>query len=124
MKLKDILNILNNENIVIDFLGYNETEKIIQRIQNNPKLIEQIEMIDDMFWEEAKTQGLLMYSDWIKNSAFQEPFGERLIAKHQSYSTNPKEIKKKKNMPALVYEEERIELPNGEMPKVFKKRIK
>lgn len=71
MKLIRILKILRNEAITIDYLGYNETEDIISIIKKNPNLIEKIEQIPNVFWEEAKQNGLLLYSSviWAKRNS-------------------------------------------------------
>lgn len=64
MKLSDILKILRDETITIDYLGMKEGEKLIKEIIETPHLVSEIENIPDRFWEEAKQSGLLFYSDY------------------------------------------------------------
>ena len=64
MKLIEILKILRDEAITIDFLGDNKNGKIINTITQNPQLVSDIERIPDNFWEESKQKGLLLYEDY------------------------------------------------------------
>ena len=64
MKIEDIIKILEDKNITIEYLE-EKRQNLIKEILAKPQLIEEIEKISDDFWERAKKTGLLFYSDCI-----------------------------------------------------------
>ena len=99
MKEENILKILKNKKIIIDFLGQKDNERILDALKKNKKLIEELEKIPDCFWKDAKKTGLLLYSEltpYTKNN--QE---EVIIHKYQQF------YNKEGNYPTLVYQKKR-----------------
>lgn len=90
------INIISKKGI--DFMGYNETDKIVDKIIRNPKLQQDMLQAPDSFWEDAKN-GLLVYSDTFGEIAYANLPEERIVTKYQ-------DIGNKKNIPALVYEKQ------------------
>lgn len=67
MKIDDIVKILEDKKITIEYL-YEQRQKLIENILSKPQLIKEIEEVPDAFWEGAKETGLLFYSDSTHNT--------------------------------------------------------
>ena len=95
MKIQEILKILTNKNLVIDFLGFNDPELIITGILENKKLQEAVQKIPQAFWEDAKKTGIIIFRDYT----YKTKNGEQECIDNRYIDT-----KEGTHTPALVYE--------------------
>ena len=95
--LEKIKSILTNKNLIKNFLEHDNPEKIIEKILSNPYLVEKILNIPETFWDEVIQKGMIVHSDLVYKSLFDEE-DEDIIYKHM-YIREYDE-----NMPALAYQ--------------------
>lgn len=93
-----ILDVLSNKKILIDFLGYNESDIIIDRILCNDELLDQLRSIPVSFWNDA-LDGLLLYSEYTSITKNKKSLS--LDYKYQNFYNNSKSV------PALVYQKKK-----------------
>lgn len=97
MEIEEILKILNNKDLVIDYLGYNETDYIIDKILRNQELRKKIKNTPSSFWQDVIKNGILVFSDLMGN-----------IKKEEDIITKYLDIEEgRKHIPALVYQKRR-----------------
>lgn len=96
-KILQLLNELNEKGLIKDYLGYGETNAIIEKIITVPELTKQAEQITEQFWADARTKGLYMYSDAISPNNLKEQPEEEIYTRYITDQTI-------KEAPAIVYQ--------------------
>lgn len=97
--LYKILQILLNEDLVVDFLGYDETYIIIEKILNSEKLLEQLKEIPESFWVNAIRKKVLVYSEYTAITRNKK--NESLDYKYQNFYDSSEYV------PAFVYQKKK-----------------
>ncbi len=86
---------LNQSQLIEDYLGYDEVNKIIEKIISNPELTQKVKTIAPDFWEQAQKKGLIMFSQAIP-FIYQDQKDEEIDARYI-------DEQRREKMPTLVY---------------------
>lgn len=92
--IEELLKLYQSQ-LIEDYLGYNEVNKIIEKIISNPELTKKVKMIPNEFWKNAEKKGLIMFSELV-------PFIYK-EQKDEEIETRYIDEQKREKIPTLIY---------------------
>ena len=94
--MENVIEFLKESVDIVDFLGYNDADRIIEKISNNKELLNKLRKVPDSFWDDVLSNGLIICSNltYITDSGHDEDVSVGYIDIERG----------EKHMPSLSYQ--------------------